>query len=290
MGGQVDRGMRRLRLLLIGCALALLVGTQGALAGAVIPDTDSLPWTDQAHNSALEQVASGIASQFAGRQVRVICNGQYDWDHLAAPDKGGYVFWSPYYLATGTLVSSATLIELSPLACEHLWRYAKATVKPTLCGTSTTEYVPQSERYRSKVTVRKRVKVKGKWTIRVRSKRVWRTRTTQVLTVIPQQPTPCYGDVPSGVRRSQPDPDYAKYVWAIETLSHESLHIIDGEAGKPYLPRSVEEPRAECFAMQNMAQVAVSLGGTPEDGASMAKFYAERMHPYNTDPIYAQPC
>jgi hypothetical protein len=282
--------MRLLRRLLIGCTFVVLLGAQGALASAVIPDTESLPWTDQAHNSPLEQVASGIASQFAGRPVRVICNGQYDWDHLRAPDAGGYVSWGAYYLATGTLVSSTSEIELSPLACELLWRYAKADVKPTLCSESITDYVPQSQRYRATVKIRHRVKVKGKWTVRVTSKSVWRTRTVQVLTVMPQAAVPCYGDAPAGIRRSQPDPDYAKYVWAIETLAHESLHVIDGSAGKPALQPSVEEPRAECFAMQNMAQVAVALGGTPEDGASIARFYAERMHPYNTNPIYAQPC
>jgi len=274
----------------MGCTFVVLASGQGALATPVIPDTEALPWTDQAHSSPLELLASGVASQLAGRSVRVICNGQYDWDHLGAPDAGGYVSWGAYYLATGTLVSSASQVELSPLACEHLWRYAKADVKPTLCSTSTTDYVPQSQRYRATIKVRHRVRVKGKWTMTVTSKRVWRTRTVQVLTVIPQESVPCYGYAPAGVRRSQPDPAYAKYVWAIETLAHETLHIIDGTAGNPVLSASVEEPRAECFAMQNMAQVAVALGGTPEDGASIARFYAERMHPYNTNPIYAQPC
>ena len=287
-------------------ALALVVtlawaGVTAASARAdvgVIPDTPDLPWSDPAHNTALEHLASDVASQIAQRPVRAYCNGQADWDALAtragfdASLVWGYVnpprYWYP---SLGTWAESSTHTHLSEQACERLWLYAKATVKQTKCAASRmlTETVSVKVRYQVtvRVKVKKRVKVNGRWVTRyVREKRrVWRTRAEQrnVTRSVAIDPRPCYGDTEADVHVASPDggwPLYAEYAFAIATLAHESVHLLSLTAGRP-VPASVheEESRAECWGMQLIPRVAIALGAAPDDAYSVSAWYADEFYP-----------
>lgn len=289
-----------MRLLVTVMLAALLCVPMARADSAVIPDTPDLPWTHPAHESPLELLASRIASGIAGRPVRVYCNGQGDWDALRQPaHRWGYVppptRWFP---ALGTYADSSTHTHLAPVACEHLWRFAKASSKPTKCQASRTETVVRRYwvSYRTKVTRRvvRRVKVNGVYVTRRVPMKVTITRTRpenrEETTTVSAAPVPCYKpDVPAGVTWRAPDASYRLYVIAIHVLAHESFHLADFTAGKPVVTtREAGESRAECFGMQHLARVAVELGAAPEDARSIALYYAENMYAgwQATDPAY----
>ena len=225
----------------------------------VISDAPNLPWSDPRHETPLEQIASGIASTIAGRPVRVQCNGLNDWVGLTsefgvdAPSVWGFAYmpgpWSP---ESGTWLESSTHVHLGPLACGHLWRYAKAASKPTKCSA---------------------------WrTIRV-SKRVTGRRATRTVSL---ERRPCAGPREQGVTRARPAGGltaYGRYASAMQALAHESVHLYDFTAARP-VPVSTQEmeSRAECVGMQNLARVASALGASPDDAASIAAWYARRMY------------
>jgi hypothetical protein len=270
-------------LVALACAPAAYADT------SVIPDTPDLPWTHPTHESPLEVLASRIASEITQRPVRVYCDSQTDWDAGPVPSAWGYVvpprFWSP---ALTTWTVSSTQARLAPVACEHLWRFAKASSKPTKCPASRTVTTTRkvTVRYRATVPVKvtRRVKVNGVWVKkRVTVKKiVWKTRleTRTETTTTEVDPVPCYKPSigPDVVVRSG-DPAYRSYVYAIQTLAHEAFHLADITAGKPAIIASaVLESRAECFGLQRIARVASALGATEDDAVSMALFYVETFY------------
>ena len=276
---------------------------------AVIPDTPNLPWSDPGHQSAFELLASGVASQIVGRDVYVHCHGRRDWSSLTAATMSPEIEWGfiPSVPDVGGLfVSSSPGMELSPVACEHLWRYAKAVRKPTTCVASKTRTatttVTVRRRVRIDLPVAKRVRVDGRLVTRTQVVRkwVWRswketrtaTRTVRVGRV------PCYRPaVASGVSVASPavgSREYFNYVFAIETLAHESIHLLDLTAGKSIqpvatpatvgvsgrLPRDADHPR-----------VAVALGASADDAESMTRYFLERVYPLRKaeNPDYWSP-
>jgi hypothetical protein len=282
-------------------ALALAAATLASTASAdtgVIPDTRDLPWSDPNHETPLEELASQVASSIAGRPVRVHCNGPTDWDALAREEGfageewWGYVdapgFWDP---AFGTWTESSTRAQLGPIACERLWRFAKTTTKPTKCAASRTllETKQVTVRYRAtvRVSVRTRVRLKGKWVVRrvPAKRRVWRTRSESrgVTRTIRLEARPCTGPREPDVTVAPPAEGwtaYAEYVFALQTLAHESIHLFDFTSGRT-VPASTHEmeSRAECLGMQTLPRVAVALGASPDDASSIAAWYATNVYP-----------
>jgi hypothetical protein len=235
-----------------------LATTTASADTRVIPDTPNLPWSDQRHETPLEHIASGIATTIAGRPVRVQCNGLNDWVGLVsefgvdARSVWGFADmpgpWSP---ESGTWLESSTHVHLGPLACGHLWRYAKAASKPTKCSA---------------------------W-------RIWKSRSAsrRVTRSVAVEPRPCAGRRERGLTIARPAGGwtaYGLYASAMQALAHESVHLYDFTAGRP-VPASTQEmeARAECVGMQNIARVASALGASPDDAASIAVWYAKKMYP-----------
>lgn len=290
---------------------ALLVGATDAQADTgVIPDTPDLPWTDPDHRSPLEVLSSQIASQIAGREVRVYCNGQNDWDILRAqrsiPENvWGYVAGQPYYIQSRVFVSSAPDTKLAPIACQYLWSFAKAQAKPTKCDASRTVTTSRTVtvRYKKRVAVKvtRRVKVNGMYVKRRVTvyRQVWRTRREQrtATTTVPLGRVPCYSAAEPGTTVAAPaigEAEYRKVVFAISTLAHESIHLLDFTAGRSIdavATTQATESRAECLGMQNIARVAAALGDTPDDAAALATYYALKMYPdrKTSNPDYWSP-
>lgn len=291
-------------------AVVLAVATDARADTGVIPDTPDLPWTDPNHFSPLEVLSSQIASQIAGREVRVYCNGQNDWEILRAqrsiPENvWGYVVVPYYYVVSRTWVSSAPDTKLAPIACQYLWNFAKATSKPTKCDASTT--TPTSRfvtvRYKQRVAVKiiRRVKVNGAYVKRRVTvyRNVWRTRQEQRTTTATVQlgRVPCYAPAAPGTTVTAAVggvSEFRNFVMALATFAHESIHLFDLTAGKSIdavATTQAAESRAECFGMQNIGRVAVALGDTPDDAAALAKYYATAMYPrrQTSDPDYWSP-
>ena len=258
------------------CATAPLASADRA----VIPDTPNLPWSDPGHQSAFELLASGVASQIVGRDVYVHCHGRRDWSSLTAAAMSPEIEWGFVPSAPdvgGLFVSSSPGMELSPVACEHLWRYAKAVRKPTTCVASKTRTattaVTVRRRERIDMPVTKHVRVDGRLVTRkeIVRKWVWRSskETRTVRRAVRVGRVPCYRPaVVSGVRVASPavgSREYFNYVFAIETLAHESIHLLDLTVGKSVdavaTPQRAES-RADCLGMQHLARVAVALGAS----------------------------
>ena len=178
---------------------------------------------------------------------------------------------------------------LAPIACRALWRFAKASSKPTRCQASRTVTTTRkvTVRYRATVPVKltRRVKVRGVWVKRrvTVKKVVWKTRTDNRTesTTTELDPVPCYRpSVGSDVVVQSRDPEYVSYVLAVQALAHESFHLVDLTAGKPAITSSsVLESRAECLGLQRIARVASALGAADDDARSMARYYAEAVYP-----------
>jgi hypothetical protein len=290
----------RLRGLLMLAVLVAAVGTASTARGdaGVLPDTPEPSWSNSEHDTALERLASDIASAIAERPVRGYCNGSGEWGALGSSvgfDPSlvwGFVvppqFWLPHL---GTWADSSTHTQLSPITCERLWLYGKASIKPTKCAASrsVTETVSVKVRYQATVKVRvsKRVKVDGKWVLRREwtSRRVWRTRTESrdAVRSVAVDPVPCYGNSDPEVTVSLPTGGwdrYAEFALAIQTLAHESVHLYSFTAGRPVLTsRHEEESRADCWGMQLMPRVATALGASSDDATALARWYAEVFYP-----------
>jgi hypothetical protein len=282
-------------------ALALAVIAPTALADdAVLPQSDSLPWTDPGHESPLEVLDSQIASEIARRPVRSYCNGDNDWNALGASREfdpggvGGFVDAGYYYTATRTLVESAMNEQLSPRACWYLWQYAMAPLKPTKCQTFTTQIATnyRTVAYKAKVRqrVKVRVKVKGKSVTRYRWVTRTVTKTKQVPTTTTQQvegpAAPCYGSTATPTVGWD---EYNNYAFALLVLAHESVHLLDLTAGA-----SVDQPfeaRAQCIGIQLIPSVATRLGATADDARSIAQYALDRIYPrYEGTPYWSADC
>ena len=222
---------------------------------SVIPDTPDLPWANPTHESPLESSRRGSpprsrsarcgsiatvrqSGRRAGRRPPGDTSSRPAGTRAASPD--------------GQLDPGAALTD----SCELLWRFAKASSKPTKCQASRTVTTTRTVkvRYRTTVPVKvtRRVKVRGAWvTKRVTVKKVvWKTRTEERTesTTTEIDPVPCYRpSVGPDVVVGSPDPAYAGYVYAIQALVHETFHLVDFTAGKPAItttPYSSHGPSA----------------------------------------------
>jgi hypothetical protein len=71
--------------------------------------------------------------------------------------------------------------------------------------------------------------------------------------------------------------DYANYVFALQVLAHELIHLYDFRSGGP-----IDQPfeiRAECQGMQWLTRVATSLGTTADDAQAIANYYHTVIYP-----------
>jgi hypothetical protein len=281
------------------CACALWLGAAvGQADTSVIPDTQNLPWTDPTHQSPLEVFAGQIASSIVGRPVRVYCNGQNDWDTLAqsvgfdGSTVWGYVAQPRYwYPALGVYAEDSTHTQLATKACDRLWQFAKASVKPTKCAATrdTAETKIVTVRYRAPVAVKvkKHIIANGRRVTRVVTVRrmVWKTRKEKRTQTRTEQVgmLPCYSTPESDVTLATPsdgERGYVENVFAIATLAHESIHLFDFTSGKPVVAsRPAAESRAECIGMQDIARVAIALGAAPDDASNMQRWYWENFYP-----------
>ena len=230
-------------------------------AAAARADQETAPWQGgSAVVTPFEAHASNIASEIAERRVSVQCNDDLGWSALGAQlgfdprSVWGFVLFRVNRL-TGRIGPDDTT-QIAPFACTYLDDFWGAADKTTqkMCRTGTRiEYRTEARtEYRSVTkTVRKRVKVKGKWTWR-------RVKVTQ------RVPVQVQVQVAVEVPVQEVCSDWDKKLFGVETLSHESVHLygIDDEAV------------AECFGLQTLAWVAWKLGATPAFAVEAAKDYA----------------
>ena len=241
--------------LVAGVATALFA----CLAGVARADVASIPagggdaWAGGAAvTSPLESVAASIASTIARRPVTVRCEGDADWQGLAA----GGGFDPASVLGYVSFVGGRPLdfAELSPDTCRSLQSFAAAGSKPT--KSTPTANVPQT----ATRTVRK--KVKGRTVTR-------RLRITTYTTVT-LAPGPCFA---GGSELDRGDGAfwnaYFSTASALQTLVHEASHL-QGDG---------VEAEAECYGMQWLAYAARQLGDTPDDATAIAQYYATRVYP-----------
>jgi hypothetical protein len=268
------------------CATAL-VGVAFAFAATVaradtvtIPPGTADPWSDSAHHSPLEQLASQIAGTLVGRTVTVRCEDQSTWSTLTSGEDNvaGFVNRPPdstkstvkrtayvwrYHRVHGKrkryrvkvvhtvvvthpdeFVTSAATIELSPDVCGPLQTFAEAATKPTKC-------VPDGGATPGPCFVG--------------------TPTSSAPGVCAHGQSDCFStaaDESDSYWNS-----YDSFAAALQTLAHESVHIQQGTAGAVVPPDSLVEAQAECTGMQHLAQVAQLLGDSADDAQSIANWY-----------------
>ncbi len=192
--------------------------------------------------------------------------------------EAGYV-GSNWNSTTGELVGISSVIELRGSdVCGALETFAAATIKPTKCLVSA-PFVPASIR---RVRVRRTILVGGK----LQTRMVW------VLQRVPsahpkqaQQFGPCY--LGAGKRTIQMPSsfwsDYDRYVGAIVTLAHESIHA--GGVVGGLIPNGLAvgdpqaEAKAECYGMQWIPFVAERLGDSPDDAQAIATYFWDVIYP-----------
>lgn len=271
--------------------VAMLVGLAGAATAAAdtvtIPPGTGLPWTDPAHHSLLEQLATQVAQTIAGRpNVSVRCEGLTDWDTLAAQHRFdpsvelGYVDLPPVYRATLRFAADAEMVQLSPAVCWNLQQFAEASTKPTKCQPIVLSTAPE------RVPVHRRVH--GHLVTRY----VWRNVTRQ--TVGPF--APCWGTA-GVIEPGSYWTAYSGYAHALWTLAHESIHLTqlrDGAYAPGVMPSS--ETDANCFGLQWLPTVARMLGDTPDDAERIAQFAYAKLYPgyqgvfNNGSPYWSADC
>lgn len=266
-------------------ALLFLLGVVFATAARadtpVLPQGDSLPWTDPAHHTPLEDLASSIASRIAQRSVRVYCDGETDWESLGSSREfepsgvAGFVDPPHYYWPdTRTFYDSSDITHLSPFACQYLWHYGMAAEKQTKCPTVTTQTKTVVRTVPALKKVKVRVKVNGKWVVRTKTVKTTKKVTEEITENVAGPPAPCYVN---GVLASIIPSDYRSYVQALLVLAHESIHLYDFRSGGPIdLPFEI---RAECFGIQRLPMVAADFGTTPDDARAIADYAYTEIYP-----------
>jgi hypothetical protein len=179
-------------------------------------------------------------------------------------------------------------------------------VKPTKCLASRTRTATTTVTVRRRdhidLPMVKRVRIDGHLVTRtvVVRKWVWRTwkKPRKATRTVMVERVPCYRpDVGSGVRVAPPSVgtrEYFNYVFAIETLAHEAIHLLDFTAGnsiQPVATPQLAESRADCLGMQAIARVAVALGAATDDAKSMTRYFFERVYPLRKteNPDYWSP-
>jgi hypothetical protein len=243
---------------------------------APIQATPDLPWTNPAHQSNLEVLASTIASHIAGRAVTVRCEGDTDWFALVTQGGGdpnaelGYV--SALFRSNGQISSISNFAELQGTnVCLQLKDFATATTKPTKCSITPAGPRFVSKRLQSRVVVI----VNGKR----RVKTAWTTKTVTVPGAASTS-VPCFGanglPATTGMSNSYWDA-YDGYVEAILTIAHESIHLggmVGGVLSNGVLAGDQQaEAKANCSGMQWMPYVAQQLGDTADDAQGIADFF-----------------
>lgn len=223
-----------------------------------------LPWQGGANEETGAEAQFGrAATEIAGRLVSVRCNGENDWQALAAQRGLSTTTWGYVSLKGGKPLD---FTELSPEACWWLDVYAAASPKPAYWCTQ----VERRKTYVSRVVrvkAAKRVKRNGKWV----TVAVWKTRRVSV---------PVTEDVQVKVKCPGAD-EWWKHVYALWTLAHESFH----------LQGITNEATADCYGMQEIARAAVSLGATPGEARSSAEYAATTLYAQKVagSPAYGSP-
>lgn len=285
----------------VAIVVAVAVGTPVALAeGPVLADTPDLPWSDPEHQSSTERLASEVASGIAGRPVRVFCLGIYDWDTFGR-DTGvdsakvwGFVVppraCDP---VLGVWKTSATNAYLSPTTCDRLWRFGRATRKPTVCEATRTALMMRETQVvttvvgepRASVLVRATVAAdtrRGATAGETQRKRLTVRTTTEVKVAV--APVPCYPLALDGALKIAAPAvgwvEFATFAEALLSLAHESVHLRDLAEGQPIeRDRAVSEARAECHGIQLVARVAEAFGAGADDAAGVAHWLARELYP-----------
>lgn len=287
--------MGRLGIALVVAALSVQAGAVARADTAPIADSPDLPWTNPAHQSSLEVLASQIASVIANRPVTIRCEGDTDWLTLVLQGGGnpnselGYVR-ATFSTSSGRVAGVATSAEIAGgKVCLSLKRFAVATTKPTKCLS-----VQQQERsvYVTKpVAVKRKVVVGGKH--RVETPRVTRRVPGKVTENVLGPPTSCYQ--PSQPVQDVPNSfwdDYESYAIAILTLAHESIHLGGVVGGTARNGAMLGDPQAEakanCYGMQWMPYVAEQLGDTPDDAQAIAEFVWNKVYPRYQSSAFSQ--
>lgn len=293
----------RTAILLVAALLAASAAAAGSASAAPLRATDTVtippgspdPWSDPGHHSALEQLASTIATAIAGRPVTVRCEDQASWNALnpnGSPDEVlGFVQKPPHSTTTrvtkyryvwsyhrvhgkrvryrhkvayttllthaDTFTASASTIELSPDVCGPLQQFAEASTKPTKC-TPVGPAVPCF--------------------VGTPSTDFPGLCTDSTLTT-------CYSTAVDWG-----DDFYAAYnddTQALLTLAHESIHIMQSTTGNVVPPDTLIESQAECSGMQWLPQVAVQLGDSQDDAQSIADYTWLLLYPNEQEPTDA---
>jgi hypothetical protein len=242
----------------------LLVFAGAAAAASVdrakIPPGSRAPWSSSRHDTPLEKVASKIASHIAGHQVAVHCDTLARFRALASNSNEIGLVHQLYDRASKRYVRTATTIELSPIVCGPLQRFAEAAVKPTSCdshplpGVALTHgpcFLP--------ITV---------------------TRESNVPRLCSQ--SGCYR-----VLATQSPGwwhNYGLYVKALQTLGHEAIHAWQGQAGRPVPDDSVVEAQAECEGIEWISDIAVAFGDSALDAQTLASYYWLTAYPSERQP------
>jgi hypothetical protein len=286
---------------MVGALLALsLAGLARADRVVVAPEARA-PGSDPAHNSPLEVLASSVASQIAGRHVRVVCATEREWRVFGLPGRTGFVPTTNLRRRRGRWLDSARVAYLAPTTCSHLFEFAKANVKPTNCSATTmtvkTVRVPYQTTVRD--VVKKTIRRNGRLVTTRQTKHRLVTRYRRETNVIEEQPIgllPCYSSPTAGIVLQEPAVGRAEYEWhvlSLQVLAHESIHLYDATAGRPvirnrWVNRWVTESRAECLGMQRLRDVAIRLGADEASAAQIAAYYWTTMYPreQENDPFY----
>jgi hypothetical protein len=220
--------------------------TAGAAAAPAQANHGPLPWLGGLPEvSAFEHHIGPFASQLARRDVSVICNGANDWAILAAQGRfdasrvWGYVTFQWFHEPGRSVFGPIHYAQVSDKACWYLDEFwaapdKRATTVECQVGTKT-EYRTEFT-YRTKpIWVTKRVTVGGKKvTKRIRAVRRVAVGITRAV------------EVPVTGRCA----DYLLKLRALQTLSHESMH----------LQGIRQEGLAECYGMQLIDDAARWLG------------------------------
>lgn len=293
-------GWRTLRhvLLTAGITLAGLLGVAGTAVGDVAPIAGSteLTWPSGVHETPIELLGGVIASRIAGRPVTVRCESETDWELQVLRRGGDSVaevghVGSSWNGGSGQLVGISNVIELDGNdVCVPLRDFAAAATKPTKCLVAApAAFVPPRL-----VRVRRTVVVGGKTRVKfVLVRRPVSHLVQQRLQA--KRPGPCYlGD--GRTARQMPASfwsDYERYAAAIVTLAHESIHAGGVVGGRLPGGLAVGDPqaeaKAECYGMQWVRAIAVSLGDSPDDAQAIASYFWDTVYPRgkaSADPAY----
>jgi hypothetical protein len=275
----------RLAITVLVALLAAQVGMAARADTAPIADSPDLPWTNPAHESSLEVLASKIASVIAKRPVTIRCEGDTDWVKLVAQSGGDPSSELGYVAATttnGVVTSISNFAEMAGgRVCLPLKRFAVALTKPTKCKSlvprTTFSYVTR------RVPVKKTIVVAGKR--QVKTTWVRKRIRVKIVSIVLGPPIACYqSSKPTELVPLSFWSEYNVYATAILSLAHESIHL-GGIMPGTRLPNGVYvgdplgEAKAQCYGIQWMPYVAQQLGDTADDAQAIAQYFYSVIYP-----------